>query len=447
MKLVRIVTLAMLSLSIGVAQRAFGAGSGTVSKVVIDAGHGGTQPGAVNGKVMEKDITLAIALKLGALIEENYPDVQVIYTRKKDVAVDLNERGNIANKAGADLFISIHTNSSKVGAPSGSETYVMGLDKTGKNLDVAMRENDVIVYEKDYSSKYQGYEPGAPESFIIFNLMQYAYLVQSLSLASLIEQQYRGMRIVPSRGVKQGPFLVLWTPAMPSLLTEVGFINNPSDLKVINSSAGQENIARAIFNAFSAYKTRIDGKGKLIVLGAKDYVTAPVAAPSPSVAQDVATAPPTDYQDVTVVATSPSPTIIPPTDEVPVESVQPAPAPAPVVVPPPAPTPVVAAKPAPAHAPSTVAPGKGQAVVYAVQICASVRRISKQDALLKLFASEVYEYKEDNYYRYYVGRYDTYAEAQRRQVEVRRTIKDAFVVALRGGRKIPLAEAFKLTKK
>lgn len=211
-----------------------------LTKVVIDAGHGGHDTGALGKDAREKDITLAVALKLGKLIETNCPDVTVIYTRKTDVFIPLDERTAIANKAEADLFISIHVNSNPSSRPYGAETYVMGLHKSAGNLDVAMRENSVITYEKDYTTKYEGYDPNSAESFIIFSLMQNAYLDQSLNFASKIQNDFceRGQR--KDRGVKQAGFLVLWKTAMPSVLVELGFLSNPQEEKFLMSDHSLE---------------------------------------------------------------------------------------------------------------------------------------------------------------------------------------------------------------
>lgn len=221
--------------------------------VVIDPGHGGKDPGAVTGKLFEKNINLGVALHLGRMINARFPDVKVVYTRSTDVAVDLARRSEIANKADADLFISIHTNANPKSTPIGTETYVMGLDKGNKNMAVAMRENSVISFENDYTSRYEGYDPTSAESMIMFSLMQYAYLNQSLGFAELIQNQYvkHGGRV--DKGVKQAGFLVLWRTSMPSVLTEIGFISNPEEARFLGSSTGQQKIAGSIFEAFRLY--------------------------------------------------------------------------------------------------------------------------------------------------------------------------------------------------
>jgi N-acetylmuramoyl-L-alanine amidase len=231
-----------------------------IKTVVIDAGHGGKDPGAVKGKCYEKDIALAIALKLGNYIEENFNDVKVIYTRKTDVFVELYKRAEIANSNKADLFISIHVNANKNATPCGTETYVMGLHKTNDNLDVAKRENAVILIEDDYSAKYEGYDPNSTESFIIFSLLQNAYLEQSLNLAANVQYQFKESPKRIDRGVKQAGFLVLWKTTMPSILVETGFLSNPDEAKFLSSDTGQVYIASAILRAFRDYKNHLENK-------------------------------------------------------------------------------------------------------------------------------------------------------------------------------------------
>jgi len=232
--------------------------------VVIDAGHGGHDPGAVSklSKMSEKEINLDLALLLGARIQKEYPDVKVIYTRKTDKFVELAERGNIANRNHADLFISIHVNSAKSTAASGTETFVMGTDKSESNMAVCKRENSVILLEEDYSTTYEGFEPDNPESYIIFNLMQNAHFEQSIAFASLVQQQFISQGpIKKSRGVRQAPLMVLWRTTMPSVLVEVGFLSNSSDRTVLNQKENRQKIADDLFNAFAAFKTTYDSDG------------------------------------------------------------------------------------------------------------------------------------------------------------------------------------------
>jgi len=229
--------------------------------VVIDAGHGGHDPGAISkySKLSEKQINLDLALRLGKRIEQEYPDVKVIYTRKTDRFVELAERGNIANRNHADLFISIHVNSARSSAASGTETFVMGTDKSQSNMEVCKRENSVILLEDDYTTTYEGFDPDNPESYIIFNLMQNAHFEQSIAFASLVQEQFvKKGPIKKSRGVRQAPLMVLWRTTMPSVLIEVGFLSNSSDRSVMNQSANRQKIADGIFAAFSRFKEDYD---------------------------------------------------------------------------------------------------------------------------------------------------------------------------------------------
>ncbi|MCF8222143.1 MAG: N-acetylmuramoyl-L-alanine amidase [Bacteroidales bacterium] len=228
--------------------------------VVLDAGHGGKDPGARGSRSREKDITLAIALQTGKYINELLDGVKVIYTRDKDEFVELYKRAEIANKAEADLFISIHCNGFRDKRIIGSETFVMGLHKDKGNLEVAMKENSVITLEEDYTTRYQGYDPNSSESFIIFSLMQNIYLEQSLYFANFIQDQFRDRVGRIDRGVKQAGLIVLWQTTMPSVLVEAGFLTNSREERFLMSEKGQDYIASAIFRAFRDYKKSIDQK-------------------------------------------------------------------------------------------------------------------------------------------------------------------------------------------
>jgi N-acetylmuramoyl-L-alanine amidase len=228
--------------------------------IVIDAGHGGRDPGALGSLSKEKDITLPIALKTGEYIEKNMNNVKVLYTRKTDVAVDIRDRAEFANKNKADLFISIHVNWAKQKNIRGTETFVMGLTKDEQNLEVAMKENEVILREDDYTTKYEGFDPKSPESYIMFSVMQNVYLSQSTDLASRIQAQYKDRVNRVDRGVKQAGFWVLFMTTMPSVLTETGFITNLEEEKFLNSTQGQDYIASALFRACRDYIIELDKK-------------------------------------------------------------------------------------------------------------------------------------------------------------------------------------------
>ena len=225
--------------------------------LVIDAGHGGKDAGAVGQLTKEKDINLNVALALGRLVEQNCPDVKVIYTRKTDVFVTLQGRADIANRNKADLFISVHTNSSPVGkaAPMGAETYTLGMHRAADNLEVAKRENSVITQENNYKQTYHNFDPRKSESYIIFEFMQDRNMQQSVDLAGAIQRNYTssGRR---NKGVHQAGFLVLRATSMPSVLTELGFISNAEEEKFLHSRQGVETLARAIFEGFKAYRQK-----------------------------------------------------------------------------------------------------------------------------------------------------------------------------------------------
>ena len=235
--------------------------------VVLDPGHGGKDPGCVSRdrKTYEKNLTLSIARLLGQKINQAYPDVNVIYTRTTDKYITLNDRAEIANRNHADLFISIHINSFTNPSTNGFSAHILGQsrdksrDLFSYNMDVCRRENSVILLEEDYTTKYQGFDPNDPESFIFFNLMQNAFYEQSLLFAADVERELSKGPITHSRGISQDPFYVLWKTTMPAVLIEVGFISNAADLRTMNSSAGKDAIADRLFSAFRSFKTKYDG--------------------------------------------------------------------------------------------------------------------------------------------------------------------------------------------
>ena len=223
--------------------------------VVIDAGHGGKDPGAVGRKAQEKVINLNVALALGKLIESNCPDTRIVYTRQTDVFLSLDKRARIANKAKADLFISIHTNALPKGRIArGTETYTLGMHRANDKLEVAQRENAVILVEENYQERYAGFNPSSAESYIVFEFMQDKHMEQSVSLAQLIQGQFRSYAKRVDKGVHQAGFLVLRETSMPSVLVELGYISTPDEETYLNSKKGVEALSRSIYNAFVAYK-------------------------------------------------------------------------------------------------------------------------------------------------------------------------------------------------
>lgn len=226
--------------------------------VVIDAGHGGKDPGATGKYAKEKTINLAVALKLGELIKANHSDTRVIYTRKSDVFVELDERAAIANKAKADLFISIHTNAARTRSAKGTETYTLGLARSEENLEVAKRENSAILLEDNYKEKYEGFDPNSTESYIIFEFLQNRHLEQSINFASGIQKEFCNTAGRSDRGVRQAGFLVLRKTGMPSVLVELGYISNAEEEKYLASSTGQQTLANSIYRAFRKLKRNYD---------------------------------------------------------------------------------------------------------------------------------------------------------------------------------------------
>lgn len=360
----------------------FGAtqGEGTVRCVVIDAGHGGKDPGAVGYGQQEKAINLGVALRLGRMIGEELPGVRVVYTRSDDRFIALADRSKIAVREGADLFISIHTNSNPNREVTGTETYVMGEDKGNRNLSVVMRENAVIGLEADYTSRYEGYDPNSSESLILFSLMQYAYQSQSLSLAELIQGQYAGHAKRKNKGVKQAGFLVLWRTPMPSVLTEVGFISNAAEAKYLGSEAGQEKIAASLLRAVKEYKRRTDSR----------------TLASGSSSSEGGT-------EGTLASAARS------------EKVR----------------------------PTENGTKNERNTVFRIQVKSSLARMSITRSNFGDYADEVLEKKLDGRYKYFCGRSFSYQEALLLQQKVRRVFPDAFMVAFRDGVQVPLADAIR----
>lgn len=406
-----------------------------VSKVVIDPGHGGKHPGTVHKQIMEKDITLSIALKLGDLIKRNCPDVQVIYTRTKDVYVDLADRGDIANKAGADLFISIHVNAADNLSASGTSTYIMGTEKSGQNFNVAMRENDVITYEKDYTTKYEGYVPGSAESFVLFSLMQFAYQDQSMMFADIVQKHYKKDLPLQDRGAYHGPFLVLWRTTMPSVLTEVGFMTNDKDRAYITSNKGQTDIAKSMFNAFCEYKGKVEQRANVVE-----------KKPAPSTTQSGSTNQ-AKTQSGAAAAQSTSPqTQSKPTQQQTTQSQS---------------KPSVgaskgstqASQPNSAQSTQQLKPsGAVQAaddggVKFYIQVLSLNRKKDTNSPDFKSYRGKITEKKYSGGYKYLIGSYGSYDEAADALTAVRREFKDAFVIAYEGNKQLSLDDARKRTSK
>ncbi len=365
--------------------------AGKVKTVVLDAGHGGKDPGTVHGKYYEKNVTLNVALALGKMINDNYPDVKVVYTRSTDVYVTLNDRGKIANDAAADLFISIHVDAiaGTSATATGATTYVMGLDKQNSNLDVAMRENDVIVMEEDYTTTYEGYIPGSSESFIIFSLMQYAYQEQSMDFAEIVQRHYTRSTPMRDRGARQAPYLVLWNTSMPSVLTELGYMSHSEDRAFLTSEKGQQTMATALFNAFSEYKSKVEGHAQTIFL---------TDAGSTSTATKPATTTTTTATTTTQTTTT------------------------------------------------TTATSADNGIKYYVQICTLSEKVATNASRFGSWRDQV-SVREfgPRTFKYYVGPVATYREAVGLQARARRDFEGAFAVAFEGDKQLNISDARKRT--
>ncbi len=364
-----------------------------ISKVVIDAGHGGEDPGAVGSKGKEKDVTLAVALELGKLISENCPDVDVFYTRKTDVFIPLYNRSKIANDKHADLFISIHCNSADNKTANGVETFVMGLHKTESSLDVARKENASMLLEKDYKNKYGDFNPNSPESYVIFSLYSSAYLESSVQLASKVQKNLLKCTHFRDRQVQQAGFWVLHKVAMPSILVELGFISNKSEEAQLLDPTFQKAMAASLCNAFIEYKNQVEGNSAALI-------TVPETKPQPK-KEEAETAKPEEKPSV---AEKPE---LQPVDD--------------------------------------PAPQAETGVVFKVQIFALPDKLGPNDpkyAGLK----NVDKYFEGNLWKYTVGSEKKFADIQAVLKTTKEKFPDAFVIAFKDGKKIPVPEARKLTE-
>lgn len=382
--------------------------------VVIDAGHGGHDPGAIGKISKEKSINLNVALKLGNLIKKNCNDVKVVYTRSKDVFIPLDRRAEIANNAKADLFISIHTNAlAKNRTAKGASTWTLGLAKSDANLEVAKRENSVILYESDYQTRYAGFNPNSAESYIIFEFMQDKYMEQSVHLASLVQKQFRHTCRRIDRGVHQAGFLVLKASAMPSVLIELGFISTPEEERYLNSEDGANTMARGIYHAFLNYKRehelRLTGASKTIVPSEQEKENIPTIAQIQEKDSQKK-----DSQNNRLLAEAK-------TKPVANKSVQNRP---------------VASEKATNDA----------EITFKIQILTSSKPLPRNDKRLKGLKNVDY-YKEKGIYKYTYGASSDYNKVLRTKRTITAQFKDAFIIAFRNGEKMNVNEAISEFKK
>ena len=375
--------------------------------LVIDAGHGGHDAGALGSMSKEKDINLSVALAFGKYVERNQPDVKVVYTRKTDVFIPLKERANIANRAGADLFISVHTNALPAGKIArGFETYTLGMHRAKDNLDVAMRENSVISMEKGYQQTYQGFDPRSSESYIIFEFIQGKNMERSVELARLIQRSVCAGANRPNKGVHQAGFLVLRETSMPGCLIELGFITTPDEEALLNTASRVDDIARSIYQAFAQYKDKYD-KG----------VSVPYR-PTGDDATDVPSIVPSDFKEdkASVVAK---------------------------------PTTRAAVRTAPASkvkekATSVVKqPRQVQdKPVFKVQILTSSRVLHAGDSHFK-GETQIDSYHENGMVKYTIGASTNYNEIYRLRKSLLEKFPEAFIIAFKNGEKYDVSQAIR----
>lgn len=386
--------------------------------LVIDAGHGGHDTGAPGKFSKEKDINLKTALAFGKYVEQNCPDVKVIYTRKKDVFVELKDRAGIANKAKADLFISIHTDALENNSVArGMTTYTLGMHRAKDNLDVAQRENSVILIEKNYKETYQGFDPNSAESYIIFEFMQDKNMQRSVDLATFIQNKTCQAADRPSRGVKQAGFLVLRETSMPSCLVELGFITTPAEEKLLNEDVTIDNIAKGIYNAFVEYKKKYDNN-----------ITVPYKAEEPTI--NIVDVVPGQEKKEEVRAEKPDKTVKAEEKEEKKEGKK-----------------KKEKEEEEKEKTLYVASGDNAGVpVFKVQILATDRPFKKGDAHFK-GRTDYNQYTENGMTKYTIGETTDYNEILRLKSELQATFGDCFVVAFKEGQKMNISEAIKEYKR
>ena len=394
--------------------------------LVIDAGHGGHDAGACGKYGKEKNINLNVALAFGKLVENNCPDVKVVYTRKKDVFIPLQRRADIANSNKADLFISIHTNALPGGKIAyGSETYTLGIARAAANLEVAKRENSVITYESDYKTTYEGFDPSKAESYVIFEFMQDRYMKQSVELARQIQKNYAAAGR-QNKGVHQAGFLVLRNTTMPAVLTELGFISTPQEESYLTSDRGVRELSRSIYNGFIAYRKQ------------HDKAAAPVA-PLPAEPKDDAPAPAKE---------TPKPAE-PPVQPVPAQPDN-KPAETPDATAPPEKSKGVLHTPDTSKEQSSEVSAPSEPVaenrpVFKVQILVSSTKLPTSSPRFKK-QSPIDCYRDGNLYTYTCGSSASYAEMRSKQKELATLFPGCFIVAFLGGERIDLNAARNMAK-
>ena len=428
--------------------------------LVIDPGHGGHDAGAVGKITKEKTINLNVALAFGKLVEQNCPDVKVIYTRKTDVFIPLHTRADIANRNKADLFISIHTNALPKGRISrGLETYTLGMHRAADNLAVAKRENEVILYEKDYKQRYQGFDPNSSESYIMFEYMTDHNMAQSVELAKFVQRRTCASAGRQNKGVKQAGFLVLRETSMPSCLIELGFISTPDEEHFLDSSAGVSQLGRGIYQAFVDYKRKYDTNPSVSYKeeSQQQEVKTPVVAPETPKQEVIQETKKEDKkesrkerkrrkkeaEEKADSAVAEKAAAVEKSAEKKDTVVLPAPVPAPAVKPVPEVKPVPAVKPvAPVEKPVATS----SAPVFKVQILASSSKLSPSSPQLK-GQQNVDSYEEGGLYKFTVGASTDYNEIYQLRKSLLDKFPQAFIIAFKDGQKTDVRKAIEEFKR
>ena len=381
--------------------------------IVIDPGHGGQDPGTLGSSCKEKDIVLGIGLKLGKLIAARQSDVKIIFTRSTDTFIELSQRANIANKAKANLFISIHADHSDSPSPHGPSTFTLGQNRTAENMAIAKRENSVILLEDDYKQRYEGFDPTSAESYIMFEFMQDNYMNQSIQLASTIQGKFVASGRY-DRGVRQDVFLVLRCTSMPSVLVETGFLSNPAEQEYLKSEEGQEQTALCIYKGFADFRADYERKST----NSSSRKNPAGQDMSKSDSDKVAVKNSTYVRDTIVKKSSDTlPTHTEATPGTTVRSVK---------------TTTITTVTTTTTPQDSIESG----IVYKIQILASDVKLSAGNKKLK--GQEADFYLEKRLYKYTVGSFKTFEEANQKRREVSGRFPDAFVIAFRNGQKVAI---------
>jgi len=393
--------------------------------IVIDPGHGGKDSGTKGASSKEKDIVLAVGLKLGQLIRQRQPEVHVIYTRATDVFIPLDQRARIANKAKANLFLSIHADHAESPTVKGVSTFTLGQNRTRENMEIAKRENSVILLENDYKQRYEGFDPNSAESYIMFEFMQDNYMNQSIQFASTLQNTFAANGRL-NRGVRQDVFLVLRCTSMPSVLVELGFLSNQEEEEFLKSEEGQEKMAASLYKSFIDFKSNYERKST----STTSLNVKPSANQTTAGKEDTSIAPKSTTRTTTVVRELVGKT--PGKNDSADKAIYPRQ------------SPVIIAKSDHAKSTDETAQAEETGITFKVQVIASDVKLAANDKKLKSFDLDFYY--ENKLYKYTIGSFSTFEEANRKRREVASSFTGAFVIAFKNGQKITVDSAKALLK-